>query len=288
VVQETTPTPPAAGASVEQQQVSTGQFEGQTNVVVPLYQESLVVGKREVDAGSVRLKKIVKTETVNKGIELRHEELVIDRDGNVPQGAQSLGRAFEEQEMVINLKREEPVIEKQTTSAGQIVLQTRYALEQTNIQAQIRREDVDIDKQGNPQNVIIGQNVQRSSSSVGAAESAGGRSAGAATGGPITDPAMLTSATDASTLAGRPVQLSGLKVQKVIGDRLLVVGPDSSQQLYVMPTRETPMPRVGDTVNLTGTIKPASAAAQTGLNSESVQALGSQPFYIDAEKIETR
>src|SRR5206468_3520437 len=57
-----TPTQTPTGRS----QMGTGQ-----NQVVPLYQESVNVGKREVDAGTVRVKKTVKTETVNQPIELR-------------------------------------------------------------------------------------------------------------------------------------------------------------------------------------------------------------------------
>src|SRR4051812_27790295 len=57
----------------------TGQTET-NNMVIPLYEESLNVGKREVEAGAVRLRKIVRTETVNQPVELRHEEVVIDRE----------------------------------------------------------------------------------------------------------------------------------------------------------------------------------------------------------------
>jgi len=172
-----------AGGSYEEQtpasQMSASSSEG--NTVVPLYKESVNVGNREVDGGSVKLKKIVKTETVNQPIELRHEELVIDREPGSGATAQSQGSSqpFQEQEMEIHLKREEPVIEKQTTSNGQIVLRTHSSQEQTNITAQIRREDVDVVKFGNPQNVTINQNVMsQGSPAEGAAESPCGKSSG--------------------------------------------------------------------------------------------------------------
>src|SRR5215831_895555 len=113
---------------------------GATNMVVPLYQEQVNVGKREVESGSVRLKKIVRTETVNVPVDLRREEVVIDRDttARATQG-QALGQPFQESETVIPLRREEAVVEKQTASAGQIVVQTRYTGERTNIQAQVRK-----------------------------------------------------------------------------------------------------------------------------------------------------
>src|ERR1041385_6686529 len=71
----------AAGGTGAEYQTSSGRSGTiESNLVVPLYKESLAVGKREVDAGSVRVKKIVKTETVNQPVELRHEEIVIERE----------------------------------------------------------------------------------------------------------------------------------------------------------------------------------------------------------------
>src|SRR5256885_7750367 len=104
----------------EQAPTPTGRTEyaattGSTNMVVPLYQESVNVGKREVEAGSVRLRKVVKTETINQPIELRHEEVIIDRDNGAAQGQKVLAQPFQEEETVIRLKREEPVIENKTS-----------------------------------------------------------------------------------------------------------------------------------------------------------------------------
>ena len=46
---------------------------------VKLTEEQVKVGKREVTAGGVRLRKFIRTETVNQPVELRREELVIER-----------------------------------------------------------------------------------------------------------------------------------------------------------------------------------------------------------------
>src|SRR2546421_1816675 len=65
------PQPAYVGGTAQEerpQPSSTGESAstaGTTSMVVPLYQESVNVGKREVESGQVRLKKIVKTETVN-------------------------------------------------------------------------------------------------------------------------------------------------------------------------------------------------------------------------------
>jgi len=280
----------------EEAPTPTGRAEtsASANMVVPLYQESLNVGKREVESGSVRIRKVVKTETVNQPIELRHEELVIDRDnGTAQSGNKVLAQPFQEEETVIRLKREEAVVEKQTSPAGEIVVQTRSAAHQTNIQAEVRHEDIDIDRRGNTQNVIIGQNVQRSvrvTESSGAAETAGGQATGAGASAQatvITDPATLTASSDAAQWSGRQVQFSGLKVRRVIGDRLLVVDAGNRRHLYIISNEQAAQAKTGDLVNVSGYIKAsADSRSATGLSAEAAQEISSRPFYIEAQKVE--
>src|SRR5262249_9481340 len=120
-----TPAPVATTPAPETQYVAA---PAGTNMVVPLYAEQLNVGKREIDNGSVTLKKIVKTETVNQPVELRREELVIERQsgGAAVQGQPAFtGQPFQEQETTIHLKREVAVVEKATAQSGQVVLSTR-------------------------------------------------------------------------------------------------------------------------------------------------------------------
>jgi uncharacterized protein (TIGR02271 family) len=162
------------------------------NVVIPLYQESVNVGKREVDAGTVRLRKVVTTETVNQPVQIRRESVVIEREPgtgqpvqNDQQANQGSGQPFQEQETVIRLQSEVPVIEKQVVPAGRVVAQTRVEMQQTNIQSQIRREDIDVSKSGNAQNVIIGQGINASGqnnqqNSSGAANEPSGQNSGSA------------------------------------------------------------------------------------------------------------
>lgn len=180
----------ATSANPSATQTTEAQQSG--NTVIPLYQESVRVGTREVDAGSVRLRKVVTTETVNQPVQLRRETLVIDR---APAGAQPAqgtanfqqsgapGQAFQEQDMVIHLKREEPVVETQVIQTGQIVAEKKSQTQQQNVQRQVRHEDIQVEKIGNPENVVISENLRGSvkSESTGAGGATGGQSQG--TGG---------------------------------------------------------------------------------------------------------
>lgn len=279
-----------AGGTAQEEQTQTSAVQGGSeNMVVPLYSESVNVGKREVDAGAVTLKKIVKTETVNVPVELRREEVTINREnGATGRGPnQVLGQPFQGGETTIQLKREEPVIEKREMPAGQIVVQKRFTTEQKNVQAEVRKEDIDIAKQGDTGNVNIGENVHAGFRASGGAGSPGGEvSATASSAGPITDITVLTApSADVSTFANRPVECSGLKVHRVIGDRVFVLSGDKGQDVYVVVKQGQPTLSEGQRVTITGTVKPASEA-NTELTGDAAQTISSQRFYIDATKIE--
>jgi len=166
--------------------------QDQNNVVIPLHEEQVKVGKRTVDAGQVTVRKTVTTQTVSQPVELRRETVVIDRSGaggqslsssdsnwqkgaanqsssyqssgaeqkslNEPAGASSgSGAAFQEQSYTIHLQREEPVIQKETVQTGQVTARKSSQIEQQTVQQQVRKEDVQFDKSG-ANNVQIQQN----------------------------------------------------------------------------------------------------------------------------------
>lgn len=261
--------------------------------MVPLHQETLSVGKREVDAGSVRFKKIVKTETINQPIELRREEIVIDRSNNTGESAQNkaLAKAFTEEETVIPLRREEAVIEKRMVPAGEIVVHKRWTTEQQNATAQVRREDVDLSQLNQP-GVTVSQSARAGTRAAGGAETPGGTSTGSATSSErieyITDPGTLSDQ-NAPKYYGRPVKFKHLKVHKVYGDRVYEVTSDNGRPLYVVTTEPPPSAlKEGDTVLITGKIKQRGGKiTETGINEEGSKVLMQQPFYIEVQKIET-
>jgi len=169
----------SAGATSSSSQQSTGTAQSadistrtaKGDVSIPLYEEQIVVGTRAVESGSVRLRKQVTTETVNQPVQIRKETLVVDREAAsgteaLKEGAAAasgtagtLGTPFEQGEMVIQLHSEEPVVEKRVVPTGRIVVQTRTNMEQTTVQREIRREKIDVEKIGNPQNVTISEKV---------------------------------------------------------------------------------------------------------------------------------
>jgi uncharacterized protein (TIGR02271 family) len=241
------------------------------SVTIPLYQENVVVGKREVDAGTVTIKKVVTTETVNQPVELRRETISIDRQPASGQTADS-SKAFTDQQYTIQLKKEEPVVEKRVVQTGQVVASKQATTEQTSVQQQIRKEDVAIDK-GTAQ------------TSQGGATGPGGESQGGASG-TITDVNTLSTTTDTSSMHGRMVQCSNAKVIQVVDPSLIVVGGESGQtRVYVHLQQPIQDIKAGDTVSISGTVKKTSKATDItgGLSSTVSQTLNAQPFFVEAQ-----
>jgi stress response protein YsnF len=170
------------GATGGQTYQTTGTGEIQSErMVIPLHEEQVQVGKRTVETGAIRLRKQITTETINQPVQIRKETIVVDREpasgSTTSQSFQSsqrqgqsqfqsqsgaISQPFEQGEIVVRLHSEEPVIEKRVVPAGNIVVETRVNNEQVNVQQQVRREKIDVDK-GNAQNVIVSENLQQSS-----------------------------------------------------------------------------------------------------------------------------
>jgi uncharacterized protein (TIGR02271 family) len=131
--QETRPQTAAAGA-------------GRERTSMALREEELKVGKREVEYGGIRLRKVIRTETVNQPVELKREEIVVER---VPgrETAQA-GKAFEQEEVYIPLRREEPVVQKEARVREEVRVSKRAETERQNVTEQVRKEDVQIDRSG--------------------------------------------------------------------------------------------------------------------------------------------
>jgi uncharacterized protein (TIGR02271 family) len=137
------------------QQMSGGQrATGATGeeASVKLSEEQVKVGKREVVAGGVRLRKIIRTEVVNQPVELRREELVVER---VP-ASEATGRAqheFQEREIYVPLRREEPVVQKEARVREEVRVRKDARTDQQTVSEQVRKEDVQIEREGEAREV---------------------------------------------------------------------------------------------------------------------------------------
>jgi uncharacterized protein (TIGR02271 family) len=154
-----------------------GGSENREGATLKLHEEELKVGKRSVEAGGIRLRKIVRTEIVNQPVELTREEIVVER---VPAGQKTGGAcaqdAFKEEDIYIPLRREEAVVEKNTRVREEVRVSKNQKSERQSVSERVRREDVDVSNSG--QDFSAGQNARAVRPSGQSQSQASGRSQG--------------------------------------------------------------------------------------------------------------
>lgn len=124
--------------------------ETEQTAEIPLHEERVDVGKRQIEGPAVRLRKVVRTETVNVPVDLTRERINIERlQPNELSGTFSGRRwdeAFREDEITLTERREEPFIEKRSEVVGGVRATKEFDTERREVSADLRREDVEIDR----------------------------------------------------------------------------------------------------------------------------------------------
>lgn len=119
--------------------------EGTAEKGIQLKEEQLHVGKKMEDAGGVRLRKVIRTETVNQPVELQREEIEIER---VPASSEHpADTAFGEGEMYIPLRRERPEVSKTTRATEEIRAHKTTERDQETLSETLRKEDIEVEKE---------------------------------------------------------------------------------------------------------------------------------------------
>ena len=112
-----------------------------------LSEEQLAVGKREVEAGSVELGKRVETEHVRQSVSVSHEEVEIER--RPLDGMHATGAEIREEHLSVPVRAEEVVAEKHVVPREEIVARKREVVEERPVEADLRREEVEVRERGN-------------------------------------------------------------------------------------------------------------------------------------------
>lgn len=135
----------ATSASVREERMEgTSRRNTAEERTVQLKEEEVKVGKRQVEAGGVRLHKIVRTETINQPVELSREEIVIERvPGNqaAPTDVQ-----FQEEDIFIPLRREEAVVQKEARVREEVRVGKKTEVERSQVTEKVRKEDLQVDR----------------------------------------------------------------------------------------------------------------------------------------------
>jgi len=107
-------------------------------------EEELAVGKQQVQAGEVGVRKTVETEHVRKQVPVTHEEVEIERRPVQP-GADLRNADIRENEIRVPLMAEEVVTEKRVVPKEQLIIRKRPVTEQRTVEADVRKERIDVE-----------------------------------------------------------------------------------------------------------------------------------------------
>jgi uncharacterized protein (TIGR02271 family) len=111
-------------------------------------EEELTIGTREVSRGAARISKHVETEHVSQPVTRRREEVVVERR---PVEAGARGDAsIGADEIHVPLMEDEVVIEKRPVVKEELVIGKRVVEEHDVVEADVRREEFDIDETSKP------------------------------------------------------------------------------------------------------------------------------------------
>lgn len=119
-----------------------GGLRGSESGTVTRSEEELRVGKEQVEAGRVRLRKWVETEGVETDVELRRETARVTRE---PVNEVVSGAELGEDVIEVPLHEERPVVQKEVVARERVGLETGVETEVETVSDQVRKERVDVE-----------------------------------------------------------------------------------------------------------------------------------------------
>lgn len=118
-------------------------FDAGGETAVIRREEQLRVGKQDVTAGKVRLRKWVETEDVATDVELEREHARVRReDIDRPACTDQIG----EQEVEVSLREQEPVVEKDVVAKERVQVDKDVERQRETVGDRIRKERVEVDE----------------------------------------------------------------------------------------------------------------------------------------------
>jgi len=123
---------------------ATGANQGE--IRVPVVEEQLNVGKREVDLGEVEIRKRVVEEQQEVPVTLRREEVRVEERDVADRPLRAGEEAFDEGVIRVAVRGEEAVVAKEAVVTGEVVVDKNVTNEQQQVGDTVRRTEVDFDE----------------------------------------------------------------------------------------------------------------------------------------------
>lgn len=118
--------------------------EPREDLTVQRSEEELSTGVRQREAGSMNVKKSVRTEREEVRVPKRREEVEVER---VPTNREVADAEFGDEEVVVQVFEEEVVVSKRIVLKEEIRLRKRVVEDEEVVEVDLRKEEVEIDDQ---------------------------------------------------------------------------------------------------------------------------------------------
>jgi stress response protein YsnF len=146
------PGTPVASADSFDENLSTnsssrsGMTDDIDNRSIPVIEEELQVGKREVERGGVRLRSRIIERPVEESLRLREEHVSVDRTPTNRPASESDFDTFREGEIEVRERSEVPIVNKEARVVEEINLRKDVREREETVRDTVRRTEVEVDK----------------------------------------------------------------------------------------------------------------------------------------------
>jgi uncharacterized protein (TIGR02271 family) len=124
------------------------QLNDQRTTAIPVVQEELKVGKREVQRGGVRVFSRVVETPVNESVSLREEHVSVERRPVDQPVSTADATAFKEQSIEMRERAEEAVVQKSARVVEEVVVGKEATQRKENISDSVRHTEVQVEQLG--------------------------------------------------------------------------------------------------------------------------------------------
>jgi uncharacterized protein (TIGR02271 family) len=122
--------------------------DDERGTVIPVVQEELQVGKREVQRGGVRVLSRVVSTPVNESVTLREEHVNVERRPVNQPISTADATAFKEQSIELRERAEEAVVQKSARVVEEVVVSKEATQRQETISDTVRHTEVEVEQLG--------------------------------------------------------------------------------------------------------------------------------------------
>jgi uncharacterized protein (TIGR02271 family) len=125
----------------------TRHVEGQEEIAIPVVEEDVAIGKREVERGHVRIYSRVKEQPVEESVRLREEKVTVERRPTDRPATDADFAAAGKEVIEITETAEEPVVSKRARVVEEVVVHKDVTEHTETVRGTERHTDVDVQRE---------------------------------------------------------------------------------------------------------------------------------------------